>query len=100
MPREERDVFFAFAQGWYEKRNHIEPVEKIFAKVAARYFFFQVFIGRGDHANVDGDGLIAAHWREALLLERAQHFRLRLQAHVADFVEEERASVRPLEFAF
>ncbi len=38
--------------------------------------------------------------REALLVERAQHFRLRFQAHVADFIEEEGAASRLLEFAF
>src|SRR5208282_6386170 len=35
----------------------------------------------------------------ALFFERSQDFRLRLQAHVADFVEEKGAAVRRLKFA-
>ena len=45
-------------------------------------------------------GLVAAHRREALLVERAQNFGLRLQAHVADFIQEQRAAVGLLELAF
>ena len=37
---------------------------------------------------------------EAAFVQRAQHLGLRLQAHVADFVEEQRAAVGLLELAF
>src|SRR5580765_2692414 len=100
MPREERDVFLSFAKRRYKKWNHVEPVKQIFAEVAARDLFFQILVGRGNHANVDGDGLIAAHRRKALLVESAQDLRLRLQAHVADFIEEKRSPMSPLELAF
>src|SRR5215469_6343205 len=40
-----------------------------------------------------------AYGREALFIERAQHLRLRLQAHVADFIEEESATISALEGA-
>ena len=45
------------------------------------------------------DGVGGADGVEALLVERAQDFGLGLQAHVADFVEEERAAVGALEGA-
>ena len=93
MPREQRNVFFALAQRRHEKRNHVEPVEKILAKIAARDFLFQILVGRGDHADVDRDRSRRSHRSEALFVERAQHLGLRLQAHVADFVEEERSAI-------
>ena len=45
------------------------------------------------------DGVDGADGVEALLVEGAQDFGLGLQAHVADFVEEERAAVGALEGA-
>jgi hypothetical protein len=97
---EERDIFFAFAQGRDKKRNHVEAVEKIFAKISAGDFVFEIFVGGCDHADIDGGQFFAADRSEALLFERAENFGLRLQAHVADFVEKERASAGFLEFAF
>src|SRR6201981_1707707 len=43
---------------------------------------------------------MASDLREALFFQRSQHLRLRLQAHVANFIEEECASVGSLEFSF
>ena len=50
-------------------------------------------------AHVDADRLVAADALELLLLQRAQELRLRLERHVADLVEEERAAVGGLELA-
>jgi hypothetical protein len=50
-------------------------------------------------AHVDLDRLRAADRLHRLLLQHAQHLGLRLQAHVADLVEEERAAVGQLELA-
>src|SRR3984957_2748321 len=97
---EERDIFFALAQGRDEKRNHVEAVEKIFAKISPGDFFFEIFVGGGDHADIDGGQFFAADRSEALFFERAQNLGLRLQAHVSDFVEKERTSAGLLEFTF
>ena len=43
--------------------------------------------------------MIGAHRLQALLLQHAQHFGLRAQAHVGDFVEEERPSIGLLKFS-
>ena len=43
--------------------------------------------------------LVAAHGRDAALLQGAQHLGLGGQAHVADLVQEERAAIGQLEFA-
>ena len=44
-------------------------------------------------------GLVAADPLEGTVLQHAQNFGLRGQAHVADFIEENRAAVALLEFA-
>src|SRR5262249_57441114 len=50
-------------------------------------------------AHVHPERVLAADTLEGLLLERAQDLGLRLEAHVADLVEEERAAVGQLELA-
>ena len=58
-----------------------------------RISFGEILVRRGDHAHVHADAALPADRLDDLLLKRAQHLRLRLQAHVADFVEEQRAAV-------
>src|SRR5579859_2157286 len=65
----------------------------------ASELLLEIFVGGGDHARVHGDGLTGADGFEALFFENAQDFRLRAQAHVANFVEEERAAVSFLKLA-
>src|SRR4030095_5039908 len=50
-----------------------------------------------EHANVDLDRFRTANARDDAVLEDAQDFRLGVQAHVADLVEEERAPARLFE---
>src|SRR5207245_9615735 len=52
-----------------------------------------------NHAHVHADCLARTDWLEALLLQHAKHFRLRAQAHVADFVEKQRAAIGLLELS-
>jgi hypothetical protein len=85
--------------GGTKNGNHVQPVEEVLAKVAARDLLFQVFIGRGDHPHIDLHRTGRANRREAAFIQRAQHFGLHLEAHVADFIEEERAAVGALEGA-
>ena len=96
---EQRDVFLAVAQRRNEEGDDVEAVEEVFAEVAAGDLFFEVFIGGGDDAGVDVDGSAGADGIEALFVQSAQNLCLRLQAHVADFVEEEGAAIGALEGA-
>ena len=59
----------------------------------------QILVGRGEDADVHAHAGVAADRLDDLLLQRAQHLGLRLQAHVADFVEKQRAAGRHLELA-
>ena len=76
-----------------------EAVEEILAEAALGDLLLEVLVRGGEHADVDADGLLAAHALEGLLLQDAQHLGLGLEAHVADLVEEERAAVGELELA-
>src|SRR5260370_14451809 len=100
MSRENGDVFLAVAQRRHEERNYIQAIKQILTKGAARDFLLEVFGGGGEDASIHGEGLAGAYRLEALFFEDAQNFGLRAQAHVSDFVEEERAAVGFLEFSY
>src|SRR5690349_9630534 len=94
MAGEHRNVLSPFAQRWNVKGNYVETIEQVFAEITGRNLVFKVFVGGGDETNVDGNRLIGADRREPLLIECTQDFGLSFQAHVADFVQEQRSSVR------
>src|SRR5579859_6654215 len=96
---EERDVLLAFAEGRHEKRNDVEAIEEVFAEVALGDFLFEILVGAGDEAHVDAKGLGAADRGEELIVECAEDLGLSLEAHVADFVKIERASIGTFEGA-
>ncbi len=96
---QQRNILLAFAQGRHKKRHHVEPVKEVFAEVALGNLLFEILVGRGDQSHIDAQRLRAADRREQLLVERRQHLGLRLQAHVADLVEKQRAAVGALQHA-
>ena len=99
LARQQRNVLLALAQRRHKKRNHVEAIEEIFAEVALGDLFFEILVGGGDEAHIDAQGLRAADRREQLVVEGAEHLGLGFEAHVADFVEEERSAVGALEGA-
>ena len=91
------DVFLALAQRRHLDGDDVQAVVEVLAELAGRDHRRQVAVGRGDQPDVDLDGAGAAQPLEFVLLEHAQDLRLRVRAHVADFVEEQRAAVGLLE---
>jgi hypothetical protein len=79
------------------ERDDVQAVEKVLAEVAALDLFFEVLVGGGDDAHAHLNELGGAHRFEALLFEGAEDLGLGLEAHVADFVQEQRAAVGFLE---
>lgn len=79
------------------QRDHAEPVVQVFAERPGGNGLLKVFVRRGDDPHIHLDGPRAAHALEGLLLKDAEDLGLRLQAHVPDFVEEQRAVVRHFE---
>ena len=94
-----RNVLLALAQGRDKERDHVEAIEEIFAEVALGDFLFEIFVGGGDEAHIHAQRLRTADGSEHLVVERAEHFGLGFEAHVADFVEEEGSAVGALEMA-
>ena len=95
-----RDIVAALAQRRQFDVEDIEPVEKVGAELALLDQLFQILVGGGDAAEVHLDDLVAAHARDLALLQNAQQIGLRLQADVANFVEENRSAFGNFELAF
>ena len=96
---QQRDVFAPVAHRRHVKGDYVQAIEQVFAEIAALDLFVQVLIGGRHHAHVHLHRRPGAHRLEALLLQCAQHFGLRAQAHVADFVQENRSAIGFLKFA-
>ena len=93
MAGQQRDVLDPVTQGGYVERNHVQPVEQIFAEVAAIDLLFELLVGGGDHAAVHADAFERADGFDTLFVEHPQQLGLRTEAHVADLVQEKRAAV-------
>ena len=94
-----RDVLAAIAQRRHADRDHAEAEVEILAERALLDLLLEVLVGRGDDADVDLDRPRRSEALDFALLQHAQDLGLRLRAHVADFVEEDRAAVGLLELA-
>src|SRR5262249_6875463 len=57
------------------------------------YFLLEVAVCGGEHAHIHADGLLATDAIHLAFLKEAKQFRLNIEAHLADFVEEKRAAV-------
>src|SRR5438034_1410573 len=80
--RQRGDVFLAVAQSRHVKGDHVQPVEKILAKGAARYLLFEMLVCRGDDAHVHAQCFVGSYALEALLLKhRSEEHTSELQSH-------------------
>src|SRR5262249_9676256 len=93
------DVILPLSEWWHLDRNDIEPVVQVFSELAGRHHRRKIPVGRRDEPDVDAERPSAAEAFELVLLQHAQNLCLRARAPVADFVEEQRASVRLFEAA-
>ena len=93
--RQHRDVDLPLAQRRQADRERVDAVVEVFAEPAVADELLERAVGRRNQPEVDRDRLVAAEALEAALLEDAQQLGLGDQRHVADFVEEQRAVVRP-----
>ena len=99
MRRQHRDVVGPLAQRRNRDRKHRQAEIEILAELPRRDLRAQVAVGRGDDAHVHLQQRGAADALEALFFERAEDLRLQVQRQIADFVEEQGAAVRQLEFS-
>src|SRR6266699_2008503 len=94
---EQRQVLDPLAQRREHDRDDVQAVVEVLAEAPRLHLGLEVLVGGGEDADVDLERAVAAHPLELALLEHAQDLRLRLERHVADLVEEERAAVSDLE---
>src|SRR5579871_185143 len=99
VPHEQRDVVGPLAQRRHVDRDDRQAEVEILAEAAFLDLLLEVLVRRRDDAHVDLDRPRRSEPFDFALLQHAQHFRLRLRAHVADFVEEDRPAVGLLELA-
>ena len=102
MPHErmhqQRDVVFAFAQWRHRDANDVEPEKEIIAKFSIAHQRLEIFVRRGDEADVGTQSLISADpLKRPLFADDPQQFDLRARRDFGDFVEKNRAAVRLFE---
>ena len=81
------------------EREHVQPVEEIFAQLALLHGLDRIDVGGGDDAHVHRLLVPAAETAEPALLQHAQQLDLRRRRHLADLVEKQRAAIGQLEAA-
>ena len=96
---EQRDVLAALTQRRDADFHHVEAVVEVLTETTGSHFLDEVLVGGGDDAHVGGERLVGAHAGKRAILQHAQQFHLDGQRHIADFIEEKRASIRLLEAA-
>ena len=99
MIDQRRNVFAALAQRRQLDVKDVETIEEVGAELPFLDEQLEVLVGGGDDAEIDLDGLVAADAHDLALLQDAQQVGLRLEADVADLVEEDRAAFGDFELA-
>ena len=79
--------------------EHLQAVEKVFAKVPALHRFLQVAIRRRDHAHVRLERTRRTEPLEFSLLQHTQELRLRRRTHFRHFIEKEYATGSELDLS-
>src|SRR6185369_16453593 len=77
----------------------VEAIEEIGAELAFIDEDFKVFVGRGDAAKINVNGLVPTHANDLAFLKDAQQVGLRLEGDVANFIKEDGAAFGDFEFA-
>ena len=85
--------------GGTSDREDVEPVVEILPECPVGHRVVEILVGRRDHADVDGDRMIAADAFDLTLLQDSQQCSLGFSRKIADLVQEERAAVGGLEAA-
>ena len=97
--RQGRNVFGTFAKRRHLDLDDPQPIEQVFPELAGGDALRQIAVGGRDQADVDCLRLLAADGLDFAALEKSQQQGLHPQAHLADFVEKQRAAVGQLQLA-
>ena len=92
-------IFRTLAKGRKVNLDDAETVVEVFAKRAVGDQLAEVPVGGGNDPHVDFDRRAAAHAFERMAFQDAQELGLDRGAHLADFVQHQRAPVGGFELA-
>src|SRR5690554_5011900 len=88
------DRILAALPEWGQMKIHdVEPVVEILAEGPLFDHFGKIAMGRRDDPNIDRLGTIGAHALHHPLLERTKKLHLKVEGHLAQLVEKERAAL-------
>ena len=88
MLEEQRNFRRALAKRWNVDREHVQAVIEIFAESSGLHGFLHGHIRRRKNAHIHGDHAAPAQSRILIVLQHVQQLRLKVRAHLRDFVEE------------
>src|SRR5581483_6395049 len=97
--RDERDVVAALAERRERHRRDVEPEVEVLAEPPSAHERLEVAVSRGHDPCPEGARVALAEALVLPLLEDAEELDLRLERHLADLVQEERALASRLELA-
>src|ERR1700689_366204 len=97
MVDQQTDIFRPFTQGRQFNGENAEPIEEVGAKFEIVDHLSEITMCGADHAHIGMNRGSTAETLELSFLEDAKNFWLQLQRKVADLVQEQGASVSPLE---
>src|SRR5579863_2018965 len=90
---EDRKIFEALAQRRKDQREDVDPVEEVAAKRVLLDEVFQIAVSGDHYANIDLNRFIAADALNFAFFQHAKELCLHRDRHIADFVEEQRATI-------
>src|SRR5207247_25878 len=96
--RKQRNIFSPLPQRRNINRNNAETVKEISAEIPRSDFLFEGPMRGADNANVHWNGFVTSQSFDPSLFQGAQEFGLHICAHVANLVEEQRATTGLLKF--
>ena len=96
---QQQGIFAALAQRGDAQRGNVQAVIQVGAEAALVGGLTEVFLGRGDHPDIQRDQLVTAKAFDHPLLQQAQQLDLDVEGHAFDFIEKQGAAVGEFELA-
>jgi hypothetical protein len=94
-----KNVFGSLSERRKFECDDIQTEKEVFSKVPGSDVFFELSIRCGDETKIHGDVGCPSQAAKRPFLQHSEQFRLHAQVEVANFIEEERATLRSIEKA-
>src|SRR5258706_14847594 len=86
------DLGPSLAKGGNANGNYVEPIVEIFAEVSVLDGFFQIAVRRCQNPDIHPDQFLSTHAVKLMILQYLEKFRLQPHIHVADLIQQDRAT--------